>query len=158
MEQNGLSALINEIKDITQSSRGKIAQQINETILHTYWKIGRVIVEREQEGNLKSQYGKKLLPELSKRLASELGRGYSHSNLQNMRQLFIAYPEICQMPSGKLTWSHFNELSYIKDADARSFYEHECINSGWSVEELKRQIGTSLFERLLLSDGKPNRL
>jgi len=97
------------------------------------------------------------LPELSKRLTSELGRGYSRSNLQNMRLLYHEYPEIRQIASGKLSWSHYNELVGVKDPDARSFYEHECAGARWSVEELKRQIGTSLFERLLLSDGQPNK-
>jgi hypothetical protein len=102
-------------------------------------------------------YGKKLLPELSKRLTKELGRGYSRSNLQNMRLLYHEYPEICQITSGKLTWSHYLELLAVTDNDARAFYEHECMNSKWSVKELSRQIGTSLFERLLLSDGKANK-
>ena len=73
-----------------------------------------------------------------------------------MRDFYVVYPKF-QMPSGKLSWSHYIELKGVEDADARSFYEHECANARWSVEELKRQIGTSLFERILLSDGKPNK-
>jgi len=74
-----------------------------------------------------------------------------------MRLLYHTYPEICQIESGKLTWSHYNELTGVADPDARSFYEQECANARWSVEELKRQIETSLFERLLLSDGQINK-
>lgn len=102
------------------------------------------------------RYGKQLLPELSKRLTSELGRGYSRSNLQNMRALYREYP-ICQTLSGKLSWSHYIGLLAVSDKDARAFYEQECINAKWSVDELNRQIGTSLFERLLLSEGKSNK-
>jgi predicted nuclease of restriction endonuclease-like (RecB) superfamily len=89
-------------------------------------------------------------------LINELGRGFSRSNLQNMRNFYLAYSNLPDV-SGKLTWSHFCELINISDADARAFYEKECLNSRWSVRELKRQINTSLFERLLLSDGKTNK-
>jgi hypothetical protein len=125
-------------------------------MLSVYWEIGRIIVEREQEGEIKARYGKQLLLELSKRLTVELGRGFSRSNLKNMRSLYLQYP-ICQTLSGKLSWSHYIELLSVSDKDARSFYEQECINSRWSVKELNRQIGTSLFERLLLSDGNANK-
>ena len=141
-----MDSLVMEIKGIMEDARRQASQQINNTMLNTYWNIGRAIVEREQDGNLKAQYGTRLLPELSKRLTLELGKGYSRSNLQNMRILYHEYPEIRQIASGKLSWSHYNELVSVKDKDARAFYEHECINAGWSVEELKRQIGTSLFE------------
>jgi len=138
------------------AARANLSREVNTTMLNTYWQIGRTIVEREQNGNLKAEYGKKLLPELSKRLTAELGRGYSRSNLYNMRELYLRYP-IIQMSSGKLSWSHYLELLSVHDKDARSFYEQECANAKWSVEELKRQIGTSLFERLLLSNGKANK-
>ena len=86
----------------------------------------------------------------------EFGKGFSRSNLQNMRAFYLAYP-ICQTVSGKLSWSHYCELLTISDPDKRSFYEKETINSGWSIRELKRQISTSLYERLLLSEGKANK-
>jgi predicted nuclease of restriction endonuclease-like (RecB) superfamily len=153
---NDMDLLITEIRTIMETARTTIVHEINTTMLNTYWQIGRTIVEREQNGNLKAQYGKKLLPELSKRLTNELGKGYSRSNLYNMRELYLQYPKI-QTTSGKLTWSHYIELLAVQDKNARAFYEQECINSNWSVKELNRQIGTSLFERLLLSDGKANK-
>ncbi|MDR2719311.1 MAG: PDDEXK nuclease domain-containing protein [Nitrososphaerota archaeon] len=153
---NDMDLLITEIRAIMETARTNIVHEINNTMLNTYWQIGRIIVEREQNGNLKAQYGKKLLPELSKRLTNELGKGYSRSNLYNMRELYLQYPKI-QTASGKLTWSHYIELLSVQDKNARAFYEQECINSNWSVKELNRQIGTSLFERLLLSDGKANK-
>jgi len=164
MATNDMDQLVAEIRAVMEAARTNVAREINTTMLVTYWQVGRTIVEREQNGNLKAQYGKKLLTELSKRLTKELGRGYSRANLQNMRLLYHEYPEICQMASGKfqtasgkLTWSHYLELLAVQDKDARAFYEKECVNSKWSVKELNRQIGTSLFERLLLSGGKANK-
>ena len=156
MEYTAMDKWIDEIKIIMETARAQIASDVNTIMLETYWHIGKSIVEYEQNGDIKAKYGKKILLELSKRLTLELGKGYSKSNLYNMRGFYIAYPKF-QMPSGKLSWSHYIELKGVEDEDARSFYEHECVNARWSVDELKRQIGTSLFERLLLSDGKPNK-
>jgi len=153
---NGMDLLVAEIRAIMETARENVSREINTTMLATYWQVGRTIVEREQNGRLKAEYGKKLLPELSKRLTKELGKGYSRSNLYNMRELYLKYPKI-QTPSGKLTWSHYLELLAVQDNDARAFYEQECVNSKWSVKELNCQIGTSLFERLLLSSGKANK-
>ena len=156
MEYTAMDKWIVEIKQIMETARQRIAHDVNGVMLDTYWQLGKSIVENEQNGELKAQYGKKVLSELSKRLTLELGRGYSRSNLYNMRDLFIAYPQF-QMLTGKLSWSHYIEITSVDDPDARSFYEQECANARWSVDELKRQIGTSLYERLLLSDGKPNK-
>jgi predicted nuclease of restriction endonuclease-like (RecB) superfamily len=156
MSHNEMDMLVAEIRAIMEAARANLSREVNTTMLNTYWQVGRIIVEREQDGNLKAQYGKKLLIELSKRLTTELGRGYSRSNLYNMRELYLQYPKI-RTASGKLSWSHYLELLSVHDADARAFYEQECANARWSVEELKRQIGSSLFERLLLSDGKANK-
>lgn len=113
-------------------------------------------MEYEQKSNDRAAYGKQTLKQLSKALTEEFGKGFSRSNLQNMRLLYMAYP-ICQTLSGKLSWSHYCELLSISDSDKRSFYEKEAINSGWSIRELKRQIDTSLFERLVLTEGKSNK-
>jgi hypothetical protein len=156
MEQTAMDRWVAEIKQIMERARQKLAGDVNSVMLGTYWQLGQSIVENEQNGELKSQYGKRVLAELSKRLTLDLGRGYSKSNLYNMRDFYIVYPKF-QTLSGKLSWSHYIELKGVEDADARSFYENECVNARWSVDELKRQIGTSLFERLLLSDGKPNK-
>jgi predicted nuclease of restriction endonuclease-like (RecB) superfamily len=150
------NSIVSQIKELLVKSRSAISHEINNTHVKTYWEIGRIIVEYEQKGNIKAEYGKKLLPELSKRLTRELGPGFSRSNLQNMRNFYLEYP-ICQTPSGKLSWSHYCELLIVSDKDKRAFYEQECVNSTWSVRELKRQIETSLFERLLLSESKANK-
>jgi len=148
--------LVEQIKSIILSSRAKVRTVVNDELLLSYWNIGKQIIEKEQEGNLRAQYGTQLLIKLSKQLTRELGKGFSRSNIQNMRNFFIAYQK-CQTVSGKLSWSHYCELISMEDADKRSFYEHEAINSNWSVRELQRQINTSLFERLLLSDGTANK-
>ena len=149
-------SVINEIKQILTEAREKVARTVNNELLLAYWNIGRVIVESEQAGSEKAEYGKQLLKSLSKELTRELGKGFSRSNLQNMRLLYLNYP-ICQSLSGKLSFTHYCELFSVSDKNARSFYEQEAQNSNWSVRELKRQINTSLFERLLLSDGNSNK-
>ena len=148
--------IINEIKDVIINSRNKIAYEVNNTMVLAYWNVGRIIVENEQNGNIKAEYGRQILKELSKELRKILGSGFSVSNLQYMRKFYITYPKY-QTLSVKLSWSHYCELLSIDNADERNFYEKECINSNWSVRELKRQIDTSLFERLLLSNGKKNK-
>lgn len=124
--------------------------------MNYYWNIGRIIVVYEQDGEKTAEYGKQLLKTLSKELTKELGKGFSRSNLQNMRLLYINYP-IYQSLSGKLSFTHYCELFTVFDKHARDFYEKEAINSKWSVRELRRQIKTSLFERLLLSQGNANK-
>lgn len=104
----------------------------------------------------RADYGKQTLKELSKELTKEFGKGFSRANLYNMRLFYQSYEKI-QTVSGKLSWSHYCELLSVSDKDKRSFYEKETINSGWSVRELKRQIESSLFERLLLSNGDVNK-
>lgn len=150
------NSMIKEIKELLLTARQNVAVQVNSELLTTYWQIGRIIVEHEQDNKVRANYGKFTLKQLSNELTKEFGKGFSRSNLQNMRAFFLAYP-ICQTVSGKLSWSHYCELLTISDTDKRSFYEKEAINSGWSIRELKRQISTSLYERLLLSEGKRNK-
>ena len=150
------NSMILEIRELLENARKNVAQQVNTQLLTTYWNIGRIIVEYEQQNQIRADYGKQTLRELSKELTREFGKGFSRSNLQNMRAFYLAY-EKCQTVSGKLSWSHYCELLNITDENKRSFYEKESINSGWSVRELKRQIDSSLYERLLLSSGDANK-
>lgn len=151
-----LTPIIQEIKSVLDTARNHVAQQVNNELLNTYWNIGRIICEYEQSDPSRADYGKQTLKELSRTLTEEFGKGFSRSNLQNMRTFYLTY-EKCQTLSGKLSWSHYCELLSISDADKRSFYEKEAVNSGWSVRELKRQIESSLFERLLLSRGNASK-
>lgn len=148
--------IIREIKEILYTARENVSKAVNNELLLAYWNIGRIIIEYEQAGSEKAEYGKQLIKTLSKELTKELGKGFSRSNLQNMRLLYLNYP-ICQSLSGKLSFTHYCELFTVSDKNARDFYEKEAINSNWSVRELRRQISTSLFERLLLSDGNTNK-
>lgn len=151
-----LSPVVQEIKSVLDCARQNVAVQVNNELLLSYWKIGEIIIRYEQDNGIRAAYGEQTLKQMSKALTQALGRGFSRSNLQNMRQLYLTY-EKCQTLSGKLSWSHYCELLSISDPDKRSFYEKEAINANWSVRELKRQVDSSLFERLLLSRGDTNK-
>lgn len=148
--------LIKSIKQIVANARKNVYQKVNNELVNTYWLIGKEIVETEQRNNIDNQTSRQIILNLSKQLTEEIGKGFSRSNLFNMRKFYIEYPDI-QALSGHLAWSHICELLIIEDKDKRSFYEKELINSNWSFRELKRQIDSSLYERLLLSSGKNNK-
>ena len=148
--------MIGQIRSLLENARQKVAAEVNSTLIMTYWQIGKIIVEDEQQHESRAEYGKQTLKTLSKVLTDEYGKGFSRSNLQNMRLFYLVYPK-CQSVTGKLSWTHYCELLLISDEQKRSFYEKECANARWSVRELKRQIDSSLFERLLLSSGEANK-
>lgn len=148
--------LVHQIGRLIIDARRRVAVQVNSQLLVTYWHIGQLIVEHEQQSNLRAEYGKQTLREVSRLLTREYGKGFSRANLQWMRLLYVKYPN-CQTLSSKLSWSHYCELLSISDDQRRSFYEKECERSGWSLRELKRQVDSSLFERLLLSNGDTNK-
>ncbi len=120
MLENVNNKMIEEIKNIIVSSRNKIAYEVNNTMLLAYWNVGRIIVENEQNGNIKAEYGKQILKELSKELKQILGSGFSVSNLQYMRRFYLKYPKQ-QTLSVKLSWSHYCELLSIENDDERNF-------------------------------------
>jgi len=142
--------LATQIGELICEARRQVAVQVNSQLLVTYWHIGQLIVEHEQKSCYRAEYGKRTLLEVSRLLTREYGKGFSRSNLQWMRLLYVKYPK-CQTLSSKLSWSHYCELLSISDDQRRSFYEKECQRAGWSLRELKRQVDSSLFERLLLS-------
>ena len=148
--------LIKDIKSIIEESKRLVVKNVNTIMLHTYWMIGRKIVEEEQKGNKKAEYGSALLKELSKELTKDYGKGFSSTNLKMMRRLYSEYKN-GQTLSDHLSWSHYLLLLGVSNLNARSFYEHECENSNWSVRELDRQINSGLYERLLLSKGDANK-
>ncbi len=145
--------LVDSIGQLLKESRKQVAKTINTILVKTYWEIGKRIVEYEQKGKERADYGIQLIRRLSKDLKLKYGRGFSRSNLQYMRLLYIEYPK-CQTLSGKLSWSHCVELLGVSDDLAKSFYEKQCIKENWSVRELKRQINSMLFERIALSKDK----
>ena len=148
--------MVNEITKLVHEAKNKLSKEINNSIVYVYWNIGRIIVSNENEYNNRLEYGKEILKRLSKELTKYLGKGFSYTNLKYMRIFYKTYPNYEKI-SSELTWTHYNELIIIKDVEKRNFYEKECINCHWSVRELQRQLDTSLYERLLLSDGKPNK-
>jgi hypothetical protein len=156
MDNQLMNPLICDVKNILDTARSNVAREVNNELVVAYWKIGEIIVRYEQNDNIRAAYGEQILKQLSKALTAEFGKGFSRSNLQNMRALYLNY-ENCQSLTGKLTWTHYCELLSISDKNKRGFYEKEAINANWSVRELKRQINTSLYERLLLSKGDVNK-
>jgi len=145
--------LIEKIGNTYQSAKSSIISAVNTEMLHAYWQIGKDIIEFEQGGKLKAEYGKQLLIDLSKDLTFQHGKGFSRSNLQYMRLLYFYYP-ICQTLSGKLTWSHYIELVSLDDNLAREFYEKQSIVENWSIRELRRQKKTALFHRIAIGKEK----
>lgn len=152
-ENNDYQELLDQVGEELHTGRSSLVSAANTIMLGTYWNIGRDIVEYEQKGNSKAEYGSSLLKRLSRDLTDRYGSGFSMSNVNKMRKLYIEYP-ILQTASAKLTWSHYIELLKIDDPLERSFYEKECANEGWGVRELKRQMKSMLFQRLALSTDK----
>lgn len=145
--------LVNIIDSLWSEAKEKTIYSVNAKLIVANWETGRYIVEFEQRGNLRADYGKQLLVNLSHDLTARRGRGFSRSNLSYMRKLYIAFPK-CETLSHKLTWSHYFELLKCEDHLEMMFYFNESINQRWSVRELKRQIRSSLFQRVALSTDK----
>lgn len=147
--------LYENISKLLYNARKKVNQAIDRTMVYTYFEIGRLIVEEEQNGEKRAEYGKKTLENLSKKLSEEFGKGFSLRNLRQMRMFYLKY-SIRQTPSAefKLSWSHYIFLSRIDNIDERNFYEIEASSNGWSLKEFKRQFNSALYERLVLSRDK----
>lgn len=170
-KQDNYQNLITNIGEVLGKGRRHAYQFINSVLAQTYWKIGRLIVEFEQKGNIKADYGSSLLKKLSKELTQKFGQGFSERNIEQMRNFYLMYG-ISQTLSAKfiksstmlrksksaislkLSWSHYVRLMSIKNSDERKFYEIECVANNWSVRELNRQFDSSLYERLALSKNK----
>ncbi len=153
VENNIYQNLIAEIGGLLQSGRQKAIQSVNTILVHTYWEIGKYIVEFEQKGNERAEYGSQLFDRLSKDLTMAYGKGFSRSNLLYMRKLYLSF-QISETLSHKLTWSHYFEILKADSELEISFYSKQCELEKWSVRELKRQMRSSLFERIALSKDK----
>ena len=141
------------VKNILQSARDNAYRQVNFIMVEAYWNIGKQIVEEEQNGKDRAEYGSYLIKELSSRLTSEFGIGFSQRNIRNMRQFYICFP-IWQTVSAKLSWSHYALLLRIENSNAREWYAQESAKANWSVRALERQIGTFYYERIISSKDK----
>lgn len=142
-----------QIGELLREGRKQAARAINTVLVQTYWHIGKHIVEFEQGGKEKSDYGSELLDRLSRDLTLEFGKGFSRSNLFQVRQFYNKFPKI-QTLSGQLSWSHYSEILKAEDDLEISFYSKQCEKENWSVRELKRQMKSLLFQRLALSHDK----
>ncbi|HTU44021.1 MAG TPA: DUF1016 N-terminal domain-containing protein [Bryobacteraceae bacterium] len=159
-------ALLSDLVSLLDRARRASARAVNHVITSTYWEIGRRIVEHEQKGSRRAEYGEQLIKQLARDLTERLGRGFSQSNVFQMRQFFLTHrekfqtvsgksasPEKFQTPSGKsqtlpvfpLSWSHYVRLLSLRSDQARQFYEEEASRGGWSVRQLDRQIATQFY-------------
>lgn len=145
--------LLLRISETYTTGQAKAVQAINTALLTTYWQIGQHIVEFEQGGKAKAEYGTGLLERLSKDLRLRHGTGFSRSSLNYMRLLYVQFP-ICETLSHKLSWSHYCELVKIDLDVERQFYEKQCALENWSIRELKRQKSSALFLRLAAGQDK----
>lgn len=156
--------LLEQIQGLVQKSKAQVQRNVNTIIVQTYWQIGYYIVEYEQKGSERAEYGTALLHNLSQDLTEQLGRGYSYRNLRLFRQFYLTFPiwqSLIAKSKEKLipiekallncSWTHLVRLLSIKDETERHFYLIETVANKWSVRDLNRQIDTALFERLLLS-------
>lgn len=145
--------LVSQIGHLLANAREKVAKAINTVLVQTYWQIGKYIVEFEQGGKEKSDYGSEVLDRLSKDLTAKYGKGFSRSNLVYIRKLYLSFP-ISETLSHQLSWSHYFEILKTDEPLALSFYVKQCEKENWSVRELKRQMKSMLFHRLALSKDK----
>ena len=145
--------LYQNIRDVLLAARTQVRQTVNTAMVQTYWQIGRLIVEGEQGGAERAEYGKGVLPVLAKRLTLEFGKGFSAPSLWAYRQFYQEFP-ILSTAWRELSWSHFRALSRVKDSQARAWYANEAVTQGWSLRALDRQINTLFYERLLRSQDK----
>jgi predicted nuclease of restriction endonuclease-like (RecB) superfamily len=172
------NSLLERIAEIISQAKTNVIREINRAQVLAYWEIGKEIIEFEQKGKIRAAYGSELIKRLSEDMTRQFGRGFSPRNLEQMRKFYLTFTQKSQTLSAKsgeeqksqtlsakseisqtssdhfepmLSWSQYCELLKVEEPLARSFYEQESIQNNWSVRELKRQIGSMLFERLALS-------
>ena len=158
-----MTSLLTRITTILDQAKGQAVRSVNSAMVQAYYTIGQAIVEDEQAGELKAEYGQQLIQDISTQLTKSHGKGYSATNLKLFRQFYLRYQNmshsasdqssnsISQTLSDQLSWSHYTRLLRIKDDNILNFYEKETIANGWSVREMTRQIDSLLFERLAKS-------
>jgi predicted nuclease of restriction endonuclease-like (RecB) superfamily len=151
--KQSIQVIYREITQIIETARRLSVRAINSTMVRAYWNIGRIIVEEEQKGIERAEYGDLVICSLSGKLTEQYGKGFNERNLWYMRQFYLFFPNMNALRS-ELNWTHYRELLKIKNEAARNFYLHETINSQWSTRELERQINSLLYERLLLSKNQ----
>lgn len=156
IKKNSLDGMnfIHEIKQIVTEARGKAYSAINSAMVEAYWLMGKRIVEEQQHGKERADYGTELLKELSKELTKEFGKGFSVNTIYYYRQFYQTFPEIFPTVCGILSWSHYKRLLTVSNPEARAWYLKEAQEQMWSYRTLDRNIGSQYYERLLLSHNK----
>jgi predicted nuclease of restriction endonuclease-like (RecB) superfamily len=147
------NTLYQNIAEILQTARKKSYRAINYAMIEAYWSIGQQIVEEEQQGKHRAEYGTKLLTYLSKKLQADFGKGFDQSNLRNMRMFYKAFP-IRDALRNELTWTHYRLLLKVSTEKARTFYINESIDNQWNTRALERNINTFYYERILSSNNQ----
>src|SRR5690554_1159543 len=150
---NNLNALVEPIAQIIEQARGQVRQAVNSAMVHSYWHIGQMIVEHEQQGASRAEYGTQQLKTLSMQLTERLGKGFDVTNLRNMRAFYQAFSNRDALRP-ELSWTHYRSLLRIDNPSAREWYLHEAISQNWSARALDRQISKLYYERLLASQDK----
>ncbi|MGM0519834.1 MAG: PDDEXK nuclease domain-containing protein [Campylobacterota bacterium] len=145
--------IVEELKVLIHASKVQVVQSVNTIMVQTYWQIGKTIVEDEQKGQTRAEYGKEQLKQISKELTKEFGKGFDSRNLRNMRQFYLTFPK-WNAVSTKLSWTHYRTLMRIENPNAREWYIQEAIANNWSARALDRQISVLYYERLLSSKEK----
>lgn len=153
LTNNSTQILYDQIRQVLLDAQRSVSHAVNTAMVHAYFEVGRLIVEDEQHGEARAEYGEETLMALSRKLLTEFGKGFSVRNLRNMRAFYTAFKNR-QTLSAKLSWSHYNLLMRLENEQARNFYLKEVESENWSVRELDRQINSLLFERLALSRNK----
>ncbi|MBQ6062139.1 MAG: DUF1016 family protein [Prevotella sp.] len=143
-------SFISGIKVLINEARQQVVRSVNTVMVITYWEIGRRIVEEEQNGSNRAEYGKYIIESLSKALVEDFGKGFSSPNLRNFRQFYVTFPIRYALRS-ELSWTHYRLLMRVDNEEARAFYLNEAIECGWSSRQLERQINSFYYQRLLAS-------
>jgi len=144
------AALLADLRAIIASGRGRAATAVNAEIVATYWTIGARLVREEQQGAERAGYGEEVLERIGRILAAEHGRGFSYRSLANMRQFYLAYPNVSALRT-ELTWTHYRSLMRLDTEERRAFYERLAVTGRWSSRELDKQVNSMLYERVGLS-------
>lgn len=152
-KDNSLTGFVNEIRSIINTARSNAVRSVDFCRVQMYWAIGQRIVEKEQQGKERADYGSYLIRNLAREIEPEFGSGFGVRQLEMCRQFYRVYP-IANALRSQLNWSQYRMLIQIPDADKREYYELEAVNEGWTGRQLERQINSLLYERLLLSNDK----
>lgn len=144
------SHLFAEIREVLVTARRTAYKAVNFAMVTAYWNVGRLIVEDEQQGNTRAEYGKAILADLSKRLTDEFGKGFDERELRRIRQFYLVFPKWDALRP-ELTWTHYRLLIRVQNEQARLWYMNEAAEQTWSSRQLDRQISVLYYERLLNS-------